>query len=129
MISATNSSVQEIEQYETIILSECKSISCSAQLKDSTIVVTFPGVYAIQWSLTCKLKTSGKISVQAYNGSQPIQASFASDKSPSGILKTLSTAPVVLVFKNPCDKIEISLKNTGGALSISNVILSVTKLF
>lgn len=129
MISVSNSKTQEIEQYETIILSDVQSVSCAAQLRDNVVTVAFPGVYALQWSVTSKLKNAGKMKIQAYNHDKPIPSSFVTDKSPANILRTMCTAPVMLVFKKPEESIAISLKNIGGALSISNVVLSITKVF
>ena len=129
MIYALNTTSQEIEQYGTIALSDVQSLNCNAQLVGNRVNIYFPGVYAVQWSVVGKLESAGKIKIQAYNKEKPIAGSYASDKSPANIIRTLTTAPVYLVASKPGEIVSISLRNMGSTVILSNVVVSVQKVF
>lgn len=129
MICAMHTISQEVEQYGTIALSESQSINCNAQLRGNRINIHFPGVYIVQWSVIGKLQAAGKFKIQAYNMDTPIVGSYASDKSPANVIRTLTSAPVYVVFSKPGELVSISLRNMGSTVVLSNVVLSVQKVF
>lgn len=129
MISAINTQEQRVIANGTVALTSRQSTSCSLSLRDNEVCITFPGVYAIQWSVTGELGKTGKLEFAAYDQDTALSGSLAAQKVPVGIETTLTSAPVIVVVKSQNEPAKISVKNTGTVAVIRNAVLSVHKVY
>ena len=129
MICAMCTNPHSVCSGETIKLDAHTSLTCGTQCSENHVLSSFPGVYTVQWSAVVTAENAGEVSIEAFNGDEPIIGSVASETVASGKKRTLSTAPVPVVFRYADDYISLSLRNTGCKVTVSNAVLFLRKVY
>lgn len=129
MICAINTATQKVSQYKNVAFQSSQSTSCNAQIQNSKVKLFFPGVYAVQWSVTGRAVNAGTIKFQANAADAAVPSCEASAQVEENALVTLTSAPAMIVHQNQAVPLTISLQNLGGAMILSNAVLTARKVY